>query len=391
MWLQQMLHQVEQRRLGPVDVLEYQDQRPAARERLEQLRHRPREVLARAVHLFEPRGLQHALRDQRGARALGQRRHQGRMQIAPAGKLAHDLAERPVGDPLAVGQAAAGQHGCPVAQGAVQLAGQPGLADAGRAEHDHALRRALVGDALEGLAQGAQLRVAALQRRAGRGALVGGRPAQAPHRERLGLAAHRQRRQRLRRDGAGDQAPGGVADQRLSRGRRLLKPRGDVHGVTGHQRLARGRVPCDHVAAVDAGPDRDLDSPLALQVIVHAGQLLLELLGRADRPQRMVLERDGCPEDGHRRVADELLDRAAVAGDHAGDGVEVAQHHLPHRLRLEPLGQGRRPCDVREEDGYRLALVATRSAKTGATRIAKNCVRRIRLAASSTAPHGMPV
>ena len=56
-----------------------------------------------------------------------------------------------------------------------------------------------------------------------------------------------------------------------------------------------------------------------------------------------------------------------------------------------PLGQGRRPCDVREEDGYRLALVATRSAKTGTTRIAKNCVRRIRLAASSTAPHGMPV
>ena len=222
----------------------------------------------------------------------GQRRDQGRVQVAPARKLAHDLAERPVGDALAVGQAAAGQHGCPVAQGAVQLAGQPGLADAGRAEHDHALRRALVGDALEGLAQGPQLRVAALQRRAGRAALLAGRPAQAPDGQRLGLAAHRQRRQRLDRDGAGDQAPGGVADQRLSGGRRLLKPRGDVHGVTGHQRLAGGRVPCDHVAAVDAGPDRDLDSPLALQVLVHAGQLLLELLGRADRPQRMVLERD---------------------------------------------------------------------------------------------------
>jgi hypothetical protein len=55
-------------------------------------------------------------------------------------------------------------------------------------------------------------------------------------------------------------------------------------------------------------------------------------------------------EHRHHRVADELLDRALVALDHRGHLVEVAFHHAPERLRVEPLAERRRARDVREDD-----------------------------------------
>ena len=78
----EMLEQVEQRRLGPVDVVDDENQRPLARTPLERLPDRPEDLLRRLP-----------TRARRRAR-LGAR-------------LAEDLDERPVGDAFAVREAAA--------------------------------------------------------------------------------------------------------------------------------------------------------------------------------------------------------------------------------------------------------------------------------------------
>ena len=75
-----------------------------------------------------------------------------------------------------------------------------------------------------------------------------------------------------------------------------------------------------------------------------------QLVGGADGAQRVVLVHERHAEDGHHRVADELLDGAAVPLQHDARLVEVAQHHAPGRLRVDRLAEGRRADDVAEED-----------------------------------------
>jgi hypothetical protein len=58
----------------------------------------------------------------------------------------------------------------------------------------------------------------------------------------------------------------------------------------------------------------------------------------------------GHAEDGHHRVADELLDRAALALDLLRHRLEVVAHHRPHVLRVHLLGARGRADDVGEED-----------------------------------------
>ena len=161
-------------------------------------------------------------------------------------------------------------------------------------EHHDALRAALVGDALEGLAQLAQLGLAALQRAQVRGSQLAGAD-QPPGGQRLRLAAHGQGLDCLRLELVADQPAGGVADQRLARRGRLLQAGRHVDRVARDERLARGRVPGDHLAAVDARADRDLHAPLALELAVQALQLLLQLERRAHRAPGMVLERRRAP------------------------------------------------------------------------------------------------
>ena len=77
-------------------------------------------------------------------------------------------------------------------------------------------------------------------------------------------------------------------------------------------------------------------------------------------------------EHGHHRVADELLDRAAVALDHGLHLLEVAGHHAPEALGVEALGQAGETGDVGEDDRDRLAdrpvgrLVGQEGAAAGA-------------------------
>ena len=104
----QMLKEVKQRRLGPVDVLDDERHRPLASPSLECLPDRPEDVFRSG-------------------------RREGRGKLVLGARFAEDLDQRPVRDSLAVGQAAAGEDGCLAVQQSGQLAGEPRLADPRRA------------------------------------------------------------------------------------------------------------------------------------------------------------------------------------------------------------------------------------------------------------------
>ena len=74
-----------------------------------------------------------------------------------------------------------------------------------------------------------------------------------------------------------------------------------------------------------------------------------------DRAQRVILVRDGDAEDGHDRVADELLDRPSVALEDDAKVLEVAPHTCTQRLRL---AERRGADEVAEEDRDDLALLS---------------------------------
>src|SRR5579859_2753290 len=74
---------------------------------------------------------------------------------------------------------------------------------------------------------------------------------------------------------------------------------------------------------------------------------------RAARTARsdVVLARRGSAPDRHHRVADELLDRSAVAADDEARGVEVAREQVADVLRVARLGERGEADEVGEEDG----------------------------------------
>ena len=87
-----------------------------------------------------------------------------------------------------------------------------------------------------------------------------------------------------------------------------------------------------------------------------------QLERRADGPLGVVLLRDRCAPHRHDGVADELLDRAAVALDHGARRVEVAREELAHVLGVPALREcGREADEVGEEDGDEPALGSGRS------------------------------
>ena len=101
----------------------------------------------------------------------------------------------------------------------------------------------------------------------------------------------------------------------------LLEPSGDVDGVARREPLLGAG---DDLAAADADPA--LDAELG-QGRPHLGR-------RAERAQRVVLVHRRHAEDGHHRVADELLDGAAVALDDRRHALEVAGEQRTERLRV---------------------------------------------------------
>ena len=105
-------------------------------------------------------------------------------------------------------------------------------------------------------------------------------------------------------------------------------------------------MPRHDLAGVDA--DAGLDAEL--------GQGVAHLDRGSAGPQRVVLVHLRNPEDGHDRVADELLHRAAVRLDDRLHPLEVAGEERAQRLGVGRLAECGRAGDVAEEDGDGLAL-----------------------------------
>ena len=150
---------------------------------------------------------------------------------------------------------------------------------------------------------------------------------------------------------------GRLADhERADRGG-CLQAGGGVDDVAGRDSLAllRARTECDHrLAGVDADPHLQLEPGLPL---VQVGDRLQDAQAGADRPLGIVLVRYRCTEDGHHRVADELLDRAAEALDLAAEASVVGPDPRAHVLGVGRVRAGGETDEVTKENRDDLPLL----------------------------------
>ena len=342
----EVVDEVQQVVVGPVQVLEDEHRRPLVGERLEELPPgremlRPlaaRDNLGRADERAQ--ALEHAVPKPERAHRLGQLPFGflGAVRLEQARLRLRHLGQRPVGHAVAVGKRAAlapvEEVGVRV-DSALELVDEAALADPGHADERHQLRRTLLPRPREGPREQLELALAPDQRRA---ALVDvhadprPRLARLPDRHRLRLAL------RLHRLGP-------VVVDPLPRG----AERGFVHEHAVHRRRAlQARsgvddIPCDHPLALGGRrPERDErfarrhgDAHLEAAVL---DDRVADREPGPHRPLGIVLVRDRRAEDRHHRVADELLDRAAVPLELAAEPRVVRRERRAHVLRVEPLG-----------------------------------------------------
>ena len=173
----------------------------------------------------------------------------------------------------------------------------------------------------------------------------------APERHRLGLPFGRDRRQRLVVDRLARALPGRLADDHAADRRRPEQARGGVDGVARDHALPRlePRPECDgDVARVHGGAYRDLAERV---VLVQLDDDLGKPERGPHRPLGVVGPCHGRAEDGHDRVAQELLDGAAEPVDLVADGAEVRPQERPHPLRVGAMRAEREVDQVDEQDG----------------------------------------
>jgi hypothetical protein len=98
---------------------------------------------------------------------------------------------------------------------------------------------------------------------------------------------------------------------------------------------------------------------------------------------------DGNAEDGHDRIADELLHRAAVPLQDGAHLLEVAAQDPTKRLRVEAFTEGGRAGDVGENDGDCLPNVPLdRSARRKRRRAGQAEPRELRVLLAAGAANG---
>ena len=337
-----VLDEVEHGGLGPVDVIEGGDERAAACERLEEPAHGPLDV-----HLGRARpGPSRGRRDTRRHRLrLGIAREEV-FDLGHAGgsrQVVHDLDQRPVGDALAVRKAAADDHRRLRLDSGDELLEDPGLADPrGACDGDEHAAAAVDGPAETGV-QHPQLGPPPDQRHRGpaRVAALSGRPAPPPPTSEAAApcpSASIGPCDRRRAAPSTSRRVCGADDDAAGR-RRRLEAGGGVDGVTGDEPMAGCPVGTGHLAGVDADPELEADTEVVLELAVQLGHGVAHLDRRAHRAKRVVLVQDGDAEDRHDRVADVLLDRAAVPLERLPHGGEVAASGR----RGGPRGRAARP------------------------------------------------
>ena len=266
-----VLDELDQRRLGPVHVLEHENQRGLARGRLEQLADRPERLLLRKL---------------RGELTFGQ--------------LSQHLRERPERDRLAVRRAAAREDGRLAFDRGGELRGEPRLADARGAEDGEEVRSSLAHRPLERLRELCELLLPTDH--------LPVRTANRPL----------------------DDLPRPLVDHDLVGRGTLLKARGALDRVTREHVV----VGDDDLAGRDRRANGEADPPVALELLVQRGDVVAELAHRPDRAQRVVLVHGRHAEDCGHRAGRKLLDGAAVSLEDAQDDLERTCHRPPERLGI---------------------------------------------------------
>jgi hypothetical protein len=256
------------------------------------------------------------------------------------------MAERPVGDPLAVGEAGAVDDARSGPDPGYELGREPRLARPRLGEHCHKAAAPLGYRGIERSLEESEFFVAPDHRRSRPPRRSsGGRNLEQPVRgHRPPLPFQFELLDRLDRDCFPDKPIGLLADQDLPGSGGLLEPSRHVDRVPKHDRIAaRERITTslgarDHLAGVHPDPHRDQDAEPALQIEVEPPDPLLDLESRAASPQRIVLVSLGYPEHPHNRVADELLHTATVALERRARLIEIRAHQTVDSLRVDPLG-----------------------------------------------------
>ena len=355
----EVLDEVDQRLLGPVDVLEEEHERLDVRERLHHLSCGPRDLLRAALaleRLQHPGGEAEHVGDGLLLAALPELREGLLERVVvgdPRGGLDH-LRERPVRDAFAVGKAAAGEDARAL-EPVDELAREPALPHAGLAEDREEVSAAVSDRPRERVLEQLELRLAPDERcaRAERAGGAFDRVHDAPRAQRPVQPLELERTGVLDDEAARGQAVCRRPEQDLARPRRLLESRREVDGLAGDE--GRVGVLDDDLSRLD--PDPRLEPELADRV-AHGERGL----GRA---LRVVLVRLRHAERGEDGVPGELLDDPAVEHHAVGDHVEEAVDPPPHDLGVATRDEARRVDDVDEQHCCELSL-HTRSVETQA-------------------------
>ena len=389
----------------PVDVLEHHHQRPLLGQALEEPPPGREEVLAVGGRPFgEPEQVEETRLDPRAlVRVRDVELERGPQLRGRAGRVlvledlrttAHHLGERPVGDPVAVGEAAAAVPPDVRRQAVdvlLELPGEAGLADPGDADDRDEPGARLVGGGVEEVLDEPQLRGTADERRleSRRAALAATLRRDAerlPEVDGLALALE------LVLSGVAERDRGlGCAARRLAH-----EHRAGLRAAlwTREAVLTRSPVtmPCPSAPRVTAASPvctparrRSSATPLSTAEDRHGVD---EVERGAHRALGVVLPRHGRAPERHHRVADELLDGAAVALDHRPGRVEVPRLQLPHVLEVAALRDRGVADEVGEQHGDETPL---RGRGRGVERRAPGRIGRERRPALAAELHRRPV
>jgi hypothetical protein len=158
-----------------------------------------------------------------------------------------------------------------------------------------------------------------------------------PHGEGPRLALHPNRVQSLVLDGAPRGTEGDLPDNHGPHGRGLLEPGGGVHDVPGCHGLALlgpGLQGYDRLARIHADANGEVQSG---RLLVQLGYSLEDPEPRSDRSFRVVFVGDRRTEEGHHRVAHELLDPASESFDLRSDLCVVRMQGGPDVLGIRSI------------------------------------------------------
>jgi hypothetical protein len=119
-----------------------------------------------------------------------------------------------------------------------------------------------------------------------------------------------------------------------------------------------------HLARVQPHAYLDRRAVLALHLIAVARYALLHAQRRVASPHRMVLHRQGCPEQRHDAVAHDLVDRAFIVMHRVHHVFEHRIEDLARFLRVAIGQQLHRTFEVGKQHGDLLALALQRGSRS---------------------------